>query len=147
MTRRGFTLIEVIVTIGILVLILGMAGTELRQAMLLHRRAADCSDDVEASLRLSRDLRKDLFLARELTATSDGRLCIRLKEGTVDYAQEALGVARCRADGGRRLYRGLREWTASANGTLDKASWELSPRGGRGVPPRYEVAMARRVVP
>lgn len=129
MRRRGFTLIEAMLYMAIFGGLTATAFPMLHRAIVTHRAVEDCADDVEAALRMARDLRADLRAGR----------------GAGAWRQEPGAVVR--EEGGcLRRYAGQEGLSVSTEAGLTRVSWHLARRGGRrsGEPPAFEVAAGAR---
>ena len=140
----GFSLIEATLYAALLSFVVGMVMTLFYRGFAVHRQAEACVSDVEAALRLDRDLREDLRLGKDASIGADGSLSIPLPGGReARYAPAKDGVERQETPGGGRRYCGMSGWSASREGRLMRVKWQALPHGKRGeggTPPAFETA-------
>lgn len=142
--RRGITLIEILAYMFLLELLFALAYPLLGKGFNLHRHAQHCAQDVETSLRLARDLRRDLGAATAVSLEPGGGLGVLAPSGRLRYRPEGTRVVRTSEGGGRaRAYDNIASWTAGEEGRLLRAGWSCAPRGKGGPPPVFHVAVAR----
>ena len=143
----GFSLIEVMLYFSLMAFVFGMAMALFHKGFAAHRQAEACVSDVEAAIRLDRDLREDLRTGNSATVRPDGSLSVSLPGNEVRYAQAGDDVE-CRATpGGTRRYQGMAGWSAAREERLVRVRWKALPHGKRGeggTPPAFETVAVLR---
>lgn len=141
---RGITLIEMLTSMFLLELLFSLAYPLLHKGFKLHGHAEACALDLETSLRLAQDLRRDLGAATGVSIEPGGAVVILAPSGRLRYRSEGNRVVRTLEEGGRaRVYAPVASWVAGEEGPLVRVSWSCVPRGKGGVPPAFHVAVAR----
>lgn len=141
--RRGSSLVEMLLWFTLLGAVFALAYPTFGEALVLHRQAQACAEEVESGLRLFRDLKADLREAGEAGQGPAGALRLALPGGAVLYRQGADAIERQREGGGPvRRYPGL-EGLEIRKESLLRIRWSLKPVRKGGNPPRFEVVDAR----
>ena len=141
---RGIALIEVLAYVFLLELLFTLGYPLLHKGFALHGHAQACARDVETSLRLAQDLRRDLGVATAVSFGPGGVLEILAPDGGIRYRPEGDRLVRLPLAGGSpRIYAPVASWTAGEEGRLVRAGWSCVSRGRGGAPPAFHVAVAR----
>jgi type II secretory pathway component PulJ len=141
---RGITLIEVLASMFLLELLFALAYPLLHKGSMLHDHAETCARDLETSLRLAQDLRRDLGAATEVSIEPGGTVVVLAPSGRLRYRSQGNRVVRTLEEGGRaRAYDPIASWTAVEEGRLVRVAWSSVPRGRGGALPAFHVAVSR----
>ncbi|MEM9882697.1 MAG: type II secretion system protein [Planctomycetota bacterium] len=86
-SRPGYTMLEIVAVLSLMVIFLMLAGTLVRQAFVIQRQAVDMEWAVSRAQHAVRDLRRDVWSASAIEVDADGTLRLQLRPG--DAAQWA----------------------------------------------------------